>query len=65
MLQFRLTRADRFDWLYASIDTRFGKVSSKWYHFEGRIRYEITMPSPAVVHIEDKVYNVTPGTYIF
>ena len=62
---FAPTPDDRLDWLYASIETRFGTASSRWYRFEGKLRYEIVTPSPATVHIDGKTYHVERGTYIF
>ena len=51
--------------LSASIDTRHGKVSSLWYHTDGRVRYEITVPVAAEIRIDGKTYNVEKGTYLF
>jgi alpha-L-rhamnosidase len=56
---------DKLDHLSASIMTRHGLVSSKWYHENGKIRYEITTPSDTTVVIDGKEYNVEKGSYIF
>ncbi len=56
---------DKIDHLSASIETRHGLVSSKWYHENGRIRYEIITPSRTKIVIDGKEYNVEKGTYIF
>ena len=56
---------DKLDSLSAKIDTKYGTVSSKWYHFDGKVRYEITTPVPATIIIEGKEYKVTKGTYIY
>ncbi|MBQ8163341.1 MAG: family 78 glycoside hydrolase catalytic domain [Clostridia bacterium] len=56
---------DKLDHLCASIETRRGLVSSKWYHENGKIRYEITTPSKTKIVIDGKEYNVEKGTYIF
>lgn len=53
------------DWLEASIDTRRGRVSSKWEHRDGGIRYEITVPSDAVIVIDKKERTVKKGSYLF
>ncbi len=56
---------DKLESLEASIETRHGLVKSKWYHVEGRVRYEITTPVDATIIIGDKTYNLPQGEYIF
>ncbi len=56
---------DRLDFLEASIDTRHGLVSSKWYHKDGKTRYEITVPVEAKLVLNGKSRTVAPGTYHF
>ena len=56
---------DKLDHLSARIDTKYGTVSSKWYHFEGKVRYEITTPVNATIVIDGKEHKVAKGTYIF
>lgn len=56
---------NRLDWLEASIETRKGTVRSLWKQEEGRIRYEITTPSPAEIVIAGKTMEVEAGDYIF
>ncbi|MBQ9743667.1 MAG: family 78 glycoside hydrolase catalytic domain [Clostridia bacterium] len=56
---------DKLDCLSAKIETRHGTVSSKWYHFDGKIRYEIITPVPATIIINGKEHRVPKGTYIF
>ena len=56
---------DKLDHLSASIDTVRGVVSSKWYHKDGKIRYEITTPSSATIIIDGVTYEVEKGSYIF
>ena len=56
---------ERLGSLDVSIDTRNGKVSSKWIYKNGKARYEITVPVDADIVIEGKKYSVTPGTYMF
>ena len=57
---------DKIDMLSARIDTKFGTVSSKWRHFEGKIRYEITTPvDDTLIMIDGQEYKVNKGTYIF
>ena len=55
----------RLDWLEASIETRKGTVRSLWKQEEGRIRYEITTPSPAEIVIAGETMEVEAGDYIF
>ena len=56
---------DKLDHMSASIMTRKGLVSSKWYHEDGKIRYEITTPSKTKIVIDGKEYEVEKGSYIF
>ena len=56
---------DRLSSLSATLETRQGKIISKWYHFENKIRYEITTPVKATIIIEGKEYVVEKGRYIF
>ncbi len=56
---------DKLDSLGAKIETRHGTILSKWYHFEGKVRYEITTPVPATIIIDGKKHKVTKGTYIY
>ena len=59
------TPTDKLDHLSARIETRHGTVSSKWYHFEGKIRYEISTPVPTTIIINGVAYEVDRGDYIF
>ena len=56
---------DKLDHLSARIDTRYGTIISKWYHFENKVRYEITTPVPATIIIDGKEHKVKAGTYIY
>ena len=56
----------RLDWLGASLDTRHGLVSSKWTKQENEFwRYDIVTPSETTIIIDEKTYEVKPGTYTF
>ena len=55
----------RIDWFKAEIDTPHGKVSSRWWHENGKVCYEITTPVPSTALIEGKEYTLSPGTHIF
>ncbi len=56
---------DKLDYLSARIDTRHGTVSSRWYHRDGNIRYEITTPVRATIIIDGVKHEVEKGSYIF
>lgn len=53
----------RIKWLEASIDTKHGKVSSRWTYGKDGIRYEITTPVCAVISIGQREMEVEPGSY--
>ncbi|MBR2025036.1 MAG: family 78 glycoside hydrolase catalytic domain [Clostridia bacterium] len=55
----------KLDNLSAKIITKEGVVSSKWYHAEGKIRYEIETPVKATIIIDGKEYKVEKGRYVF
>lgn len=55
----------RLKWLEASVDTRNGKVASKWICTPEGIRYEIETAVPAVIEIGDKKMEAAPGKYTF
>ncbi len=55
----------RLGWLEASIDTRNGKISSRWTYIGDRVRYEITTEVPAVIVIDGSETAVEAGTYTF
>ena len=56
---------ERLGMLEASIDTRHGKVDSRWSYKDGKVRYEITVPVDATLIIDGKARAVKPGTYLF
>ncbi len=55
----------RVGWLDVSIDTRQGKVRSKWTYTSDGIRYEITTPSAAKIVIGNRTHYVESGNYTF
>lgn len=59
------TPTDKLEHLSAKIETRHGTISSKWYHENGMVRYEITTPTPATIIIDGKSYEVEKGTYCY
>lgn len=56
---------ERLGWLEAQIDTRHGKIESKWIYADDAIRYEIYVEMPAVILIDGLKTEVEPGKYIF
>ena len=56
---------DRLEWLSGTLCTKFGKITSKWYHEGGKIRYEITVPKSATVIIDGCEHKVKKGTHVF
>lgn len=56
---------ERLDWLQASVDTRHGKISSRWCKQDSVWRYEITTPMDAEIVIDGRRYRVAGGEYIF
>ncbi len=56
---------DKLDHLSAIIHTRNGKILSKWYHENGKIRYEIETPVSATIIIDGREYIVPSGKYLF
>lgn len=55
----------RIGMLEAEIDTRHGRVRSKWEKQENYIRYEIDTPVEARITIKGKTHCVKPGKYLF
>lgn len=55
---------DRIDWFKAEIQTAYGRVSSRWWHEDGKVHYEIITPVDSTAVIEDKEYNLSPGKHI-
>lgn len=64
-VHFAPTPDDRIEWFKAEIDTKWGKVSSHWWHENGRLHYEITTPVVSTAVIEGKAYTLSPGKHIF
>ena len=56
---------ERLEWLEAAIDTRNGRISSRWTHTPEGLRYEIRTEVPAVIEIGGKRMEAEPGNYTF
>lgn len=56
---------DKLSHLSAKIETKHGTVSSKWYHTDGKIRYEIETPVDSTIIIDGVTHSVLAGKYIF
>lgn len=54
---------ERLQWLEASMDTRHGKISSRWSHTEDGVRYEIETAVEAQIVIGERKLLVKPGKY--
>lgn len=55
----------RLGWLEASIETKKGKVLSRWITNDHTIKYEIETPSESVIVIGKRKICVNPGRYTF
>ena len=55
----------RLGWLEAAIETRHGKISSKWTYVGDEVRYDIVTAVPAEIVIGEMKVSVEPGTYTF
>ncbi len=64
-IHFEPIADDRIDWFRAEIETAYGKASSRWWHEDGTVHYEIITPVEAVAVIEGKEQSLLPGRYIF
>ena len=59
------TPTDKLEWLSATLCTKYGKIKSKWYHENGAVRYEITVPKSAEIIIDGVCHKVKRGTHRF
>lgn len=56
----------QLEWVEAVIETREGRVSSKWTkQDDGTYRYEFETPVPAKIILGDQQHEVSPGRYTF
>lgn len=55
----------RLGYAAASIDTRLGKLSSKWSILDDKIKYEFEVPNKATIIIGNEVHKVAKGQYVF
>lgn len=56
---------NRLDWFRAEIDIAYGKISSRWWHEEGKVHYEIVTPVESTAIIEGREYKLSAGVHIF
>ncbi len=56
---------DRIDWFKAEIRTAYGIASSRWWHEDGKVHYEIHTPVNSTAIIEGKTHLLSPGHHIF
>ena len=55
----------RLQWLEASIDTRNGRIESRWTYIDEHIKYEIETEMSAEIVIAGQTTKVKPGRYTF
>ena len=55
----------QLDHLSATIHTKQGKITSKWYHIGDKIRYEIETPVESTIIINGITHHLPKGKYIF
>ncbi|MBR1584908.1 MAG: family 78 glycoside hydrolase catalytic domain, partial [Clostridia bacterium] len=55
----------RVGWLQAKIDTRHGAISALWVCEGDGVRYELSTPVPAIIHLDGQAKFVDPGRYTF
>ena len=55
----------RIGWMEAELETRHGKIRSKWQYEGERVRYEITVEMPARVILAGKERELPAGSYLF
>jgi alpha-L-rhamnosidase len=55
----------RLDWLEAGLDTRRGKITSRWKKQEGMWRFDITTPVESRIIIGSREYDLPAGSYVF
>ncbi len=56
---------DRLERFCAVFDSPHGRIESRWWHQDGRVRYEIVTPVETEAIIDGKTYALTAGTYQF
>ena len=56
---------DKIEWFRAEIETAYGKVSSRWWHEEESVHYEIVTPVESTAIIEGREYTLSAGKHIF
>lgn len=55
----------RLGWLDVSLETRHGRVRSKWSYEGNIVRYEISVDMQSVIKIGTREIQVEPGIYLF
>jgi alpha-L-rhamnosidase len=56
---------DKLDFLECSYNCSYGKIVSKWYHEDGKIKYHFETPVSATIIIDGKTLSVDKGVYDF
>lgn len=55
----------RLGFAQASIDTKYGRLSSKWEITGNKVKYEFEVPNRATVIIDGNTYSVSKGRHCF
>ncbi len=56
---------DRLERFRAVFESLHGRIESRWWHEDGRVRYEIVTPVEAVAVIDGNTHHLKAGTYRF
>ena len=64
-VEFRPVATDRLDYAVASLETDYGTVSSRWWHEDGAVKYELVTPRPAIAVINGQTHHLDAGCYRF
>lgn len=56
---------DRIDRFRVAFDSVHGRIESRWWHEDGRVRYEIVTPVDAEAILDGKTYVLKAGTHQF
>ena len=55
----------KLGWMEAEIETRAGRIASKWVCQSDGVRYEIETEVPATAIIDGETHELIPGSYVF
>ena len=55
----------RLEWFEAVFESVHGRISSRWWHEDGQVRYEIVTPVEATAVIDGMTHKLSVGTHRF